>query len=288
VISRDDVQAALDAREYRSDRTRARHLEYIERGIILIDTAGQAVAQVNGLAVAQLDDFAFGHPVRITATTRLGEGEVVDIEREIEMGGPIHSKGVMILSSFLMARYAKHHPISVSASLVFEQSYSGIEGDSASLAELAALLSSLSNVPVKQSMAITGSVNQHGQAQPIGGVNEKIEGFFDVCSRRGLDGSHGVIIPLANVDDLMLRADVVEAVEQEKFCVHAVSSADEAIELLTGIDAGRADDNGEFPHDSVNGRVDAALVALAELRREHAHPSESQSGEETPEPDGTS
>jgi predicted ATP-dependent protease len=212
--------------------------------------------------------------VRITATTRLGEGEVVDIERETEMGGPIHSKGVMILSSFLMARYAKDHPVSVAASLVFEQSYSGIEGDSASLAELSALLSSISGVPIRQCLAITGSVNQHGQAQPIGGVNEKIEGFFDVCRRRGLDGSHGVIIPRSNADDLMLRADVVAAVREQKFSVHAVSSADEAIELLTGMAAGERGADGAFPADSVNGRVDAALNAMAELRREHAHPAD--------------
>ena len=269
-IARQDVDSALSAREARLDRLRDRLLENIRRGSLLIDTGGEAIAQVNGLAVTELGGFAFGHPVRITATTRLGEGKIIDIEKEIEMGGPIHSKGVMILSSFLMSRYARLHPISVSASLVFEQSYAGVDGDSASLAELSALLSSLARIPIKQNLAITGSVNQHGRAQPIGGVNEKIEGFFDVCRDRGLDGSHGVIIPQSNVDDLMLRADVVEAARCGEFSIYAVSSADEAIELLTGLPAGEANGAGEFPDGSVNAKVDAALVQLAKLRSEHA------------------
>jgi predicted ATP-dependent protease len=199
---------------------------------------------------------------------RMGKGEVIDIEREVELGGPIHSKGVLILSSFLGTRYSDDRPLSLWASLVFEQSYGGVEGDSASLAELCALLSALSRVPIQQGWAVTGSVNQHGQVQPIGGVNEKIEGFFDVCQRRGLSGNQGVIIPASNVPHLMLRQDVRDAVAAGLFCVYAVQTADEAVELLTGIPAGERDQNGEFPFSSVNYLVEARLIELAERQHE--------------------
>jgi len=261
-----DVQRAIDARIYRSDRIRERMQEQITRDIVIIDTEGSQVGQINGLSVLQLSDFAFGRPSRITAKVRLGKGDVVDIEREVAMGGPIHSKGVLILSGFLGARYAKDHPLSLSASLVFEQSYGGIEGDSASSTELYALLSSISGIPIKQSLAVTGSVDQNGQVQAIGGVNEKIEGFFDICRERGLNGEQGVLIPQANVKHLMLRQDVIDSVREGKFHIYAVETIDQGIELLTGVKAGEMDDSGKYPADSVNGRVCAALVELAEKR----------------------
>ena len=266
MIGRTDIQQAIDAQYRRSDRLRTRYLEEICRGTILIDTVGQKVGQINGLSVIVLNQFSFGHPTRITARVRLGRGEVVDIEREVALGGPIHSKGVLILSGFLGARYATDYPLSLSASLVFEQSYGGVEGDSASSAELYTLLSALADVPINQAFAVTGSVNQHGEVQAIGGVNEKIEGFFDLCQTRGLTGEQGVLIPASNVRHLMLRHDVVAAVAAGRFHVHAVSTIDEGIEILTGLPAGSRDANGNFPEGSVNQRVEAHLIALAEKR----------------------
>jgi lon-related putative ATP-dependent protease len=274
VVTAADVQRAIDAQIRRADRVRERVQEQIERGTIMIDTDGQRVGQINGLSVIGLGNFAFGQPNRITARFRLGKGEVVDIEREVELGGPIHSKGVLILSSFLGARYAAEHPLSLSASLVFEQSYGGVEGDSASMAELCALLSALAGTPLKQSLAMTGSVNQHGEAQPIGGVNEKIEGFFDVCQARGLTGEQGVIIPASNVRHLMLRQDVVEAAEAGKFHVYPVQTVDQALELLTGIPAGERDAEGNFADGSINQRVEARLIELAEKQRDFSSPPE--------------
>jgi lon-related putative ATP-dependent protease len=262
-----DVMKSIDAMAHRMSRMPTRIIDAIDRNTLLIDTEGTCIGQVNGLSVIDLGEFRFGHPVRITATTRVGSGRVVDIEREVELGGPIHSKGVMILSAALSARYARELPLSLHAHIVFEQSYGGVEGDSASVAELCALLSSLADVPVLQNLAVTGSTNQLGRVQVIGGVNEKIEGFFDLCKKRGLDGSHGVIIPRDNVKHLMLREDVVAAVEQGQFNVFAVNSVDEALSILTGIDAGQRDDNGEFPEESVNHRVEQQLVRYAELRR---------------------
>jgi lon-related putative ATP-dependent protease len=241
-----DVQRAIDAQIYRSDRLQERVQEAILRETILIDTEGEEISQVNGLSVIQLGNFSFGRPTRITARVRLGKGEVVDIEREVELGGPIHSKGVLILSGFLGARYAGERPLSLSASLVFEQSYGGVEGDSASSAELYALLSAIAEVPIKQSMAVTGSVNQHGQVQAIGGVNEKIEGFFDVCKARGLTGEQGVLIPVSNVKHLMLRQDVVKAVDAGQFHIYPVEMVDQGIEILTGVPAGERDEEGEL------------------------------------------
>ena len=266
VVAPDDVQQAIDAQIHRSDRLRERSHEMIERDIVLIDTSGAKVGQLNGLSVISLGNFSFGRPSRITGTVRLGRGEVIDIERKVELGGPIHSKGVLILSSFLAARYALEHPLSLAASLTFEQSYGGVEGDSASSAELYTLLSALADLPLRQSFAVTGSVNQHGEVQAIGGVNEKIEGFFDICAKRGLTGDQGVLIPIANTKHLMLRADVVAAVAAGRFRVYAASSIDEGIEILTGIPAGARDRTGRFPEGSVNRRVEDRLVALAERR----------------------
>ncbi len=234
LIGREQVQRALDARIERSDSIRRRMQEEILRGTIMIDTAGAEPGQINGLAVYSVGDLVFGQPTRITATTRVGDGHVIDIQREAQLAGAIHSKGVMILSAFLAARYAARQPFALNASLAFEQTYGPVDGDSASLAELCALVSSLGGVPIRQAWAVTGSVNQRGEVQAIGGVNEKIEGFFDICVARGLDASHGVLIPKANLRHLMLRRDVVEAVRDGRFAIHAVSQFDEAIALLTG------------------------------------------------------
>ncbi|MHB0856821.1 MAG: Lon protease family protein [Anaerolineae bacterium] len=263
-VSAGDVDKAIEAQTYRSDRLRERSQESILRDIMLIDTEGAKVGQVNGLTVMQLGGFAFGRPTRITASIRMGRGEVVDIEREVELGGPIHSKGVLILSGYLGGRYAEERPLSLSASLVFEQSYGGVEGDSASSAELYALLSAIAEVPIKQTLAITGSVNQMGQVQPIGGVNEKIEGFYDVCNSRGLTGDQGVLIPIANTKHLMLRHDVVEAVEAGRFHIYPIETIDQGISLLTGVPSGERAEDGTYPADSINGLVDRRLADLAE------------------------
>ena len=267
VVTETAVQTAIDAQEQRSGRLRARLQEEIHRGTILIDTAGEKSAQVNGLSCVELGGFAFGHPSRITARVRLGGGKVVDIEREVEMGGPIHSKGVLILAGFLNGRYVPDHPLSLTASLVFEQNYGGVEGDSASLAELCALLSALAEVPLKQSLAVTGSINQHGQVQAVGAVNEKIEGFFDVCNARGLNGQQGVLVPSANVKHLMLRREIIDACKGDKFHVHAVESVDQAIELLTSLPAGERMPDGKFPDGTVNQRVEQRLIEFAERAR---------------------
>jgi predicted ATP-dependent protease len=243
----------------------------------MIDTAGARVGQVNGLSVLSLGGFSFGRPSRISARVRLGKGEVVDIEREVDLGGPIHSKGVLILAGFLGQRYARRRPLSLSASLVFEQSYGGVEGDSASMAELCAILSALAEVPIRQSLAITGSVNQNGDAQAIGGVNEKIEGFFDICRLRGLTGEQGVVVPQGNVRHLMLRANVVEAVAAGKFHVHAVRTVDEALALLTGVEAGERGADGEFPAGGLNRRIEDELAALAAQARSFSGPERSGS-----------
>jgi predicted ATP-dependent protease len=267
LIGADEVQLAIDARVRRGSRVRDRMQEELIRETFLVETHGAQVGQINGLAVMQLGDLAFGRPQRITATVALGSGKVIDIEREVKLGGPLHSKGVLILSGFLRSRYAVDRPLSLSASLVFEQSYGGVDGDSASAAELCVLASALANVPLKQTFAITGSVDQHGRIQAIGGVNEKIEGFFDICRRRGLTGDQGVLIPLANVKHLMLRRDVVEAVEAEQFNVYAVDRIDQALELLTGLPAGVLGEDGLFSEGSVNRRVQDRLAQLADARR---------------------
>ncbi|MHB0959859.1 MAG: Lon protease family protein [Pirellulaceae bacterium] len=267
-VTEQHVQLAIDKQIYRADRVRTHVHEQIERGTVLIDTTGTCVGQVNGLSVVAMGNFSFGQPSRITATVRIGKGEVIDIEREVDLGGAIHSKGVLILSSFLATRFAENRPLSLSGSLVFEQSYGRVDGDSASVAELCALLSALARIPVKQSFAVTGSVNQRGQVQPIGGVNDKIEGFFDVCSARGLTGDQGVLIPRANVKHLMLRTDVVDAVAAGTFHVHAIETVDDAISLLTGLPAGEANEAGAYPPETFNHQVAARTDELFEIRKQ--------------------
>jgi lon-related putative ATP-dependent protease len=289
-VEGDDIRHAIDQQEHRASRMRERLHEAIQRDDIIIDSSTEQVGQVNALSVLGLGNYSFGQPSRVTATVHIGEGQVVDIEREVEMGGPIHSKGVLILSSFIAARYARRQPLSLSASLVFEQNYGGVEGDSASLAELCALLSSLAEVPIKQSLAMTGSVNQHGQVQPIGGVNEKIEGFFEVCRTRGLSGEQGVIIPASNTKNLMLHPDVVDAVRQGQFHIYEVRSVDEAITLLTGVEAGEINEEGEYPEGTVNARAYDRLHEMTLIRQHYAEHAkeredaeqENTAGEESP------
>jgi lon-related putative ATP-dependent protease len=262
IISGEDVRHAIESQAARADRVKRRLHEHIMRGSLLVDTSGERAGQVNALAVIQLGGFSFGMPHRITARTRLGSAGVVDIERESELGGPIHSKGVLILSGFLAGRYAVNKPLTVSASLVFEQSYGGIEGDSASSAELYALLSALADTPIRQAFAATGSVNQHGDIQAVGGVNDKIEGYFDICSARGLSGEQGVLIPESNVKNLMLRDDVIEAVARGRFAIYPVSTVDQGIEILTG-----------EPAASIHARVEQRLADYAERARAFAVPA---------------
>lgn len=239
----------------------------ILRDIALIDSSGRSVGQVNGLSVLGLAGYSFGRPTRITARVRPGSGRIVDIEREVELGGPLHSKGVLILSGFLSGRYALELPMSLYASLVFEQSYGGVDGDSASSAELYALLSALSELPLRQDFAVTGSVNQHGHVQAIGGVNEKIEGFFDVCAARGLTGTQGVLIPVSNAQHLMLRADVVEACRAGRFAVYPIRTIDEGIQVLTGQAAGERGSDGKYTEGSVNRLVEERLATFARARQ---------------------
>jgi lon-related putative ATP-dependent protease len=278
-VNSDDVQQAIDSRVYRSDRLRQRVQEEIQRGTLLIDTEGETAGQVNGLAVLQLGDFMFGRPHRITARIQMGKGELIDIEREAKLGGPLHSKGVLILSGFLGARYAVNQPLSLKASLVFEQSYGGIEGDSASSTELYALLSAISGAPIRQGLAVTGSVNQFGEIQAIGGVNEKIEGFYDVCHNKGLTGDQAVLIPEGNVKHLMLRKDVVEAVQNEKFHIYPVKTVDQGMELLTGVTAGEPDENNRYPENTINGMVQQRLAEMAENMRQFSKGVEQQGGQ---------
>jgi lon-related putative ATP-dependent protease len=267
-ITNSDVQQAIDHKIHRLDKIKEKLYENIQRGTVLIDTEGKVAGQVNGLSVLQLGEFSFGQPSRITATTRLGNGRLVDIERETKLGGAIHSKGVLILSNFIAARYCRKTPFSLSASLVFEQSYGHVEGDSASLAELCAILSSVAQVPLRQDLAITGSVNQLGQVQPIGGVNEKIEGFFDICAKKGLTGSQGVIIPATNIKHLMLRWDVVHAAQSGHFNIYAVTTVDDAVELLTDMNSGTLNEQGVYQPDSFNGQVDAQLSQFTKIKKE--------------------
>ena len=274
VVGSAHVEAALDAQERRLSQVRERLYETILDGTLLIDTRGAQLGQVNGLSVLQLGDSSFGAPTRISATARLGSGDLIDIEREANQGGDIHSKGVLILTSYLAGRYARHQPLSLTASLVFEQTYGHIEGDSASVAELCALLSAIGDLPLRQTIGVTGSVSQHGQVQAIGGVNEKIEGFFDICRARGLDGSHGVIIPQANEKDLMLRSDLVDAAAAGQFHIHAVQHADEAMEILTGLPAGHRDAQGLYPAGTVNGLVQRRLLEWTALRQHYASPEQ--------------
>ena len=278
-IGGEDVARAIAERIDRLDRMREVSQEAITRDLYLIDTSGAAVGQINGLVVISLGSFSFGRPSRITANVRMGAGRVVDIEREVALGGPLHSKGVLILSGYLSERYALDVPMSLGASLVFEQSYGGVDGDSASVAELFALLSAIAQVPLKQSIAVTGSVNQKGRVQPIGGVNEKIEGFFDICRKRGLSGEQGVMIPVSNEKHLMLRDDVVESCRRGEFRIYSVSTIDEGIEILTGLEAGARGENGTYPVGTVNRLVEDRLREFAQARRRFAAPGRLAEGD---------
>lgn len=262
-IAKNEIQKAIDSQRQRASMLQNGIYEAISRKSILISITGNVVGQINALSVIAMGDYAFGQPCRVTATTRLGNGQIIDIQREAELSGPIHSKGVLILSGFLGSRYAREYPLSITASIVFEQSYGLVEGDSASLAELCAILSSLGGIPISQSFAITGSVNQQGQVQPIGGVNEKIEGFFDVCKELGL-ANQAVIIPTANVKNLMLKEELVEAVKNSQFAVYAVDTVDEALELLMDRSAGTRLEDGLYPADSINGIIEANLIWMSE------------------------
>lgn len=268
VVTAGDVQQALTERVYRSNRLEEYYREQIAEGSLYVTVKGKVVGQVNGLSVIDTGDYAFGQPGRITARTFMGEDGVIHIERETEMSGPIHHKGVLTLSGYLGGMYAQHQPLSVTASLTFEQNYAGVEGDSAASTELYALLSSLSGLPLKQGIAVTGSVNQHGEIQPIGGVNEKIEGFYRVCCALGLTGEQGVIIPESNVENLMLHEDVVAAVAAGQFHIWPIHTLDEGIELLTDIPAGTRDETGQFPEGTVHYAVQKRLLELAQELKE--------------------
>jgi predicted ATP-dependent protease len=263
-ISARHVQKAIDERLFRHNLPDERIRDMISRGTIMIDAEGEVVGQVNGLSVYTLGDISFGKPSRITAKTFLGRGGVINIERESQLSGPIHSKGVMILSGYLGWQYAQDKPLSLSASLCFEQSYQGVDGDSASSTELYAILSSLSDIPIKQGIAVTGSVNQKGEIQPIGGVNQKIEGFFRVCQAKGLNGDQGVLIPQQNLRNLMLREEVVDAVRQGRFHIYSATTVDEGIEILTGVPAGEKQKDGVYPEDTINCLVNKRLEEMAE------------------------
>ncbi|MEO0083355.1 MAG: ATP-binding protein [candidate division WOR-3 bacterium] len=263
IISKRHIEKAIDEQIERVSMIEDKIQEMIEKGLIFIDTQGKVVGQVNGLSIYDTGEYSFGRPTRITAKVSVGTAGIINIEREAELSGPIHSKGVFIISGFLRDKYAQDKPLVLSASLCFEQSYSGVEGDSASSAELYALLSSLAEVPLRQDLAVTGSVNQKGEVQPIGGVNQKIEGFYAVCKAKGLTGTQGVIIPEANVEDLMLKQEVVEAVKQGKFHIYAIKTIDEGIELLTGLKAGEKDEQGNYPSGTVNYLVNEKLKQLA-------------------------
>lgn len=268
LITGDQVKKAIEEKIYRSKLIQEKIQEMIKRGILLIDTETSKVGQVNGLSVVEMGDFAFGTPSRVTATTGLGREGIVDIEREAKMGGPIHTKGVLILSGYLNEKYAQDTPLSLSARLVFEQNYEGIEGDSASSTELYAIISGLSQLPIRQDIAVTGSVNQKGEVQAIGGVNEKIEGFFEVCKAKGLTGKQGVMVPESNVQNLMLKEEIVEAVGKGKFHIFSVKTIDEGIEVLTGTRAGERLKDRTFEEGTVNYSVEKRLMQMAEKLKE--------------------
>ncbi|MCW8929561.1 MAG: AAA family ATPase [Gammaproteobacteria bacterium] len=279
-INLDDVNSAIEARIHRMDQYRDSLYEEIIRGTVLIDTDNQKIGQVNALSVLQIGEFAFGQPSRITATVRIGDGHIVDIEREVDLGGDIHSKGVMILSSYLGHHYAKTKLLSLDANLTFEQSYGEVDGDSASVAELCALLSAVSEIPVKQSMALTGSVNQLGEVQAIGGVNEKVEGFFDICNRRGLTGKQGVLIPKSNVVNLMLKDEVLQAVKNKQFIIHSIEHVDDALSLLMGMEAGVIDELGKYPKNTINYQIQLNLEKYSILKHTEQHKHDKDSDEE--------
>ncbi len=267
-VTADHIKKAVEEKIYRSNLVQEKIRKMIERNILLVDTDGEAAGQVNGLSVMSLGDFSFGAPSRVTASVGLGREGIIDIQREAKLAGPIHTKGVMILSGYLAEKYAQDKPLSLSARVVFEQSYGMVEGDSASSTELYALLSSLSDLPIKQGIAVTGSVNQKGEVQAIGGANEKVEGFFEVCKAKGLTGQQGVLIPESNVQNLMLKEEVVEAVKEGKFHIYPVKTIDQGIEILTGVKAGARRSDGNFNEGTVNHNVDKCLKAMADKLRE--------------------
>ena len=254
-------------RKYRLGRVEERIQEMIRLDKIMIDTAGMVVGQINGLSVIDGGNFAFGQPSRITASTYMGRGGIINIERETQMSGNIHSKGVLTLAGYLGNKLAQKKPLGLTAQITFEQNYGGVDGDSASSAELYAILSSLSGVPLKQSLAVTGSVNQLGEIQPIGGVTEKVEGFFDICSAKELTGEQGVVIPTRNIDNLMLKDEVIDAVKTGQFKIFAVSTIEEGIELLTGVPAGCVNEDGEYPKESVFYLADRKLQSYYDLAK---------------------
>ena len=267
-ITADHIETAIDARVYRSNLIQERIREYIQRNVILISTSGTAVGQINGLSVIDVGDFEFGVPSRITVAVGLGKEGVIDVQREVNMGGPIHGKGVMILAGYLTSMFAYDKPLTLTARVVFEQNYEGVEGDSASSTELYALLSALSEIPIRQNFAVTGSVNQKGEIQPIGGVNEKIEGYFEVCNLRGLEGNHSVLIPESNVSNLMLKKEVIDAVKEGRFHIYSARTIEEGIEILTGIPAGKRKADGSFEKDSLYDLVDRRLRDMAEKSKQ--------------------
>jgi Predicted ATP-dependent protease len=257
------ITRAIDEKVYRSNLIQEKIQEYIKRGIYIIDTEGAEPGQINGLSVMELGDFAFGRPSRVTASIGVGREGIIDIEREAKMGGPTHTKGVLILSGYLANKFAQDKPLTLTAKLVFEQSYGGVDGDSASSTELYAILSALSGLPIKQSLAVTGSVNQKGEVQAIGGVNEKLEGFFEVCKAKGLDGTQGALIPASNVQNLMLKEEIVQAAKEGKFTIYPIKTIDEGIEVLTGVPAGERNGDGSYPEGTVNHLVNKRLSEIA-------------------------
>ena len=268
IVNGDDVRAAAEESLYRVNRIEERMQELYDDGIIMVDTTGAVVGQINGLSVISLGDHTFGRPTRITATVYTGQDGMINIEREVKLSGPIHDKGVLILTGYLGGTFASERPLSLSASICFEQSYDGIEGDSASSTELYALLSALSGVAIKQGIAVTGSVNQRGIVQAIGGVNYKIEGFFAVCRAQGLNGQQGVMIPKSNERHLMLHEDVVQAVNAGQFHIWSVETIEQGIEILTDTKAGQRGKNGKYPKGSIYQKVDSRLQAMADRLKE--------------------
>jgi predicted ATP-dependent protease len=271
IITRDHIRKQLEEKEYRSNMIQKKIEELIARGTFIIDVAGRKIGQVNGLAVLEIGDYAFGRPTRITASVGVGREGVIDLERLAQLGGATHTKGVLIISGFLNDRYALDAPLSLSARLVFEQSYSGVDGDSASSTELYALLSELAEVPIRQNIAVTGSVSQKGEVQAIGGVNQKIEGYYEVCKAIGLTGEQGCMIPLSNVRNLALKEEVVNAIRDGQFHVWPVRTIDEGIEVLTGVAAGERQEDGTYDRGTINDRVQQRLAAMAVAVKEY-HP----------------
>jgi len=262
-IRKRHVSQAIKERIERLNLIEEKIQEMIEQGTLMIDTEGAVIGQVNGLSVYDLGEYSFGKPTRITARTSMGRAGIINIEREADLSGKTHNKGMLILSGYLRSKYAQDKPLTISASICFEQSYSGVDGDSASSTEAYALISSIANLPLRQDIAVTGSMNQKGEIQAIGGVNQKIEGFYSVCKAKGLTGTQGVIIPETNIPDLMLREDIVEAIKEKKFHLYSVKTIDQGIEILTGRKAGKKLENGKFEKNSVNNLVNQKLLEFA-------------------------